>query len=404
MRVPQELIDAIIGELDASEERDEETKKALESCALVSRSFVQLCQMRLFASISVHDYEQDQSILSQQLSTVLSSSPHLASYIRSLDLYYNLYDDEDEGAAFVAHILSNVTKLNRLILTSAGKDPFPINSATVSVFSLPSLRRVELYDYRFSNVFEIHSLLTRSVSLKCLTLHRVDFTGDDNHEPHRYSVARVDDIAGAHTARHVVLESLTLIKMEPLDVEEMLNSFTTVDVQHLQSLYFIQSPISGFLKANAGSIKKLKMEETVNNFETSDYVDEVYPNILACNNHLSLLELKDADLEPVLDAISFLGDLSNLRVLKTISITLVEYLDTEFVDYEQPEWAALDAILRQLPGVEINIYACFDPETDRLDSNDIEVLKKSLPSVSGGNSLHIYSNADGNSEFPTFVQ
>ncbi|KAJ7448013.1 hypothetical protein FB451DRAFT_1289561 [Mycena latifolia] len=397
MRIPQELINAIIGEFDLSEKFDSLSKTTLESCALVSRSCVRLCQARLFARISVYDYEQNPTVLSQQLSAALASSPHLAGYIRTLNLYYTQDSDETE---FVSRILCAVTALHTLILeASYFKDSFPIDAATLAVFALPSLRRIQLFQYQFANAYELQSLLSRSAFLEDLKLSQVDFRGDEEDgldaDPAASPVLE-------NNSSKVVLRSLALDVMEPVDVDMMLESFTTVDITHLHSLSLSVSPITGLLHANAGSLQTIKIGHVPLTFENSDYQDEIDIDILACENQLSVLNFETEDLESVLFALPLFGDLANLKVLKTVRIVMSESLDAD-VSHEDPQWAQLDARLAQIRSVgvvEVRIYACFDSKTNRMDAEDVERVMKCLPLVlhNGMLSLHLCSNLEFSSD------
>ncbi|KAJ7697663.1 hypothetical protein B0H17DRAFT_1177608 [Mycena rosella] len=342
MRIPQELIDAIIAEFD--EQFDAETKATLQACALVARSFVRVSQTQLFSRISVYDYDQNPTILSQQLAELLARAPHLAGYIRTLDLYYNRNTPE---AQFVSRIFCAVTQVHTLILTSSFKEPFPIDTSILAVFALPSLRRVELIQYRFANVQELGSLLRRSRFLQDLSLCEVDFSGD---ECAGRAPSTDESASSSSSSSRVVLKALTLVKMEPIDVEMMLelDSFTTVDINHLHSLSFTESPVTGLLRANAGSIQTVKIGNTFRSFENSNYEDEIDRGMLACDNQLSSLDFETEDLESVLIALPLFGDLTYLKALKTIRIALSEPLREDAHEAEQ--WAELDALLAQCRG------------------------------------------------------
>ncbi|KAJ7030357.1 hypothetical protein C8F04DRAFT_1236497, partial [Mycena alexandri] len=86
MRLPQELLDEIIGHLDLSRKFDRETSQTLMSCALVSRALARPSQMALFYRISTWDNFEDDLQFCFNLLALLSSSPHLADYIRTLDV------------------------------------------------------------------------------------------------------------------------------------------------------------------------------------------------------------------------------------------------------------------------------------------------------------------------------
>ncbi|KAF7345678.1 hypothetical protein MVEN_01587600 [Mycena venus] len=323
MRIPRELIDEIIDELDLSEEYDPKIADALKSCALVSTLFVRSCQTRLFARISVRDYERttgrrDETLsssphmssimLSYRLSVLLSTSPHLATYIRTLDLCYNASTTE---ANFVPRILSAVTALHTLILTDHFCASFPLNSSTVAVFSLPTLRRVELRRYQFANPFELESLLSRAKCLKELTLSATFF--GENFEHDRVGVTRE-----AGTASNVTLEKLTLVRVDNDVVKPMLDLFTMVDIRHLKHLSIHNSPIMDLLRVNAHFIQTLSLGRAYATVSCrAAYLSDVPDSqIMAGTNHLSCLNLEADEIHAVLTLLPLLGALENLTALK----------------------------------------------------------------------------------------
>ncbi|KAJ7773443.1 hypothetical protein B0H16DRAFT_1512368, partial [Mycena metata] len=162
MRLPQELLEEIIGHLDLSRNFDHETSKTLRSCALVSRALARPSQMALFCRISSRDYFGDNYEFCEHFLALLSSSPHLVGYTRTLDIGLPYKGD------LTLHILAAVTQLHTLIMrNSYSRIPFPHDS---SVFALPTLRRVELNYFHFLRPQELHSALIKAISLEELVL------------------------------------------------------------------------------------------------------------------------------------------------------------------------------------------------------------------------------------------
>ncbi|KAJ7848295.1 hypothetical protein B0H13DRAFT_75808 [Mycena leptocephala] len=391
MRIPQELVDEIISTFDISEAYDSEIEGALKSCALVSRPFVRPCQMRLFARISVRDYEEIHNenlsasphaasiAMSRKLSALLSCSPHIAAYIRALDLCYNGTTIE---AKFVPPILSAVTSLKTLILTDHFCAPFPVNPSTIAVFSLPSLRRVKLRRYQFSNPFELESLLSKAICLKELTLWCIYFA-DEYFNNNNGSRVR-DEISSTGAVR---LEALTLARMDTITVEPMLSSFTRIDLQHLNFLSLLESPIMGLLRANARTIQKLTLGKAYHTaYFTADVPDH---EIMAGENNLTSLDFEVAEIGSVVTLIQLLGDLGNLKALKTLQITLHHGLSNK----EWEDWKALDALLLPLPSsVDVQIHAAFGSFNKHMNTHDVELIKRCLPSLSRRGMLNVYRN------------
>ncbi|KAJ6552761.1 hypothetical protein B0H19DRAFT_1377587 [Mycena capillaripes] len=320
-------------------------------------------------------------MLSRQLATLLSSSPHIALYIRSLDLCYNVDTTE---AKFIPQILSAVTALEILILTDHFFGAFPVNHpSTMAVFSLPSLRCVELCNYRFAGPLELESLLSRVKSLKELTLDDIIFHNDVYGNYDRSSVTS-DGRPG-----NVVLETLTLVRLGFFMIRPMLDLFTVVDVGHVKCLSLLECPFMGFLQANARSIQNLKIGEPWATYWVTDVPD---PELMAGENQLSSVDFEVGEIDQILSHVPLLGNLWNLKVLKTIRITINRCLD-EDLDSEHEEWDELDSLLVPLPcDVKVEIYAGFDSQTKRMDAGDVEVVRKCLPLLAERGTLNVYHN------------
>jgi hypothetical protein len=255
MRIPIDIIYAITDQLylpGDSQPIDPENEKALQACALACQSFVRPSQKRLFSRISVSDYNVE------RMSAVLSSSPHLGGYIRILKLSFSLGSELLES---FAQILGAVTALDTLILESAFVDrSLPFDIAAQSVFTLPTLRCVELRHYQFRDPFELESLLRPSASLRKLKLVAIDFgrdkdVGEAPTSSHNSSADfNLNSVSSGH---RLILESLNLVNMKPPDVKSMFQCFTKVDIKHLTSLVFNRGPVTGLLRANAGSIQDI---------------------------------------------------------------------------------------------------------------------------------------------------
>ncbi|KAJ7648390.1 hypothetical protein DFH06DRAFT_575587 [Mycena polygramma] len=331
MRIPQELIDKILDDFDLSEAYDPRIELILKSCALVARSFVWACQTRLFARISIRDYTDHSPqrnnhtplLLIRELSALLSSSPHIATYIRTLELPISSPDDRpwmppDPEAPFAPRILSAVTEMRALALNGC-RFEFPANPSTLAVFSISSLRRVELRGYQFQNPFVLESLLYIAKSLKELTLGAIGFPyGHYKDDP----PVRKDL---NHTCKEdqVILETLTLLHVTSEASRAILNRFTKVNLKHLTSLSILESPCMDILRVNAHSMQKLTFGKQDTSCWTVDVPD---PDLMAGENCLTSVDFAVEKIECVLSQLPYLGDLRNLKNLKIIRITINYHL------------------------------------------------------------------------------
>lgn len=160
VRLPQELVDAIIDELDSKDERV--YQKTLRSCALVAPAFVAPCQRKLFSTVDMsagpdlHRPPPDKRI--ESFSKILSRNPHMGSYVHHLLLAHR-----SPWPKSVDHILSSLPRLKTLSL-QAKVHRYTRNwchpgllvhhrDALLGVFPLPSLRRIEFRNHEFRNAF-----------------------------------------------------------------------------------------------------------------------------------------------------------------------------------------------------------------------------------------------------------
>ncbi|KAJ7030360.1 hypothetical protein C8F04DRAFT_731409 [Mycena alexandri] len=200
MRLPQELLDEIIGHLDLSKKFDRETSETLMSCALVSRALTRPSQMALFHRICAWDYFIDGLQFCDHLSALLSSSPHVADYIRTLDvgIPYN-------GVNLTLHILSAVTRLHTLIMRDSFDTLLPRDSP---VFAFTTLRRFELRYFELQSPQELQSVLLKAVSLEELVLSDISFR--NKHE--NTSFPAIDEKVGSDCSPR--LKSLDLVRVQ----------------------------------------------------------------------------------------------------------------------------------------------------------------------------------------------
>ncbi|KAJ6496445.1 hypothetical protein C8R45DRAFT_985901 [Mycena sanguinolenta] len=127
--LPQELTEAIVKLVSA---------KSLRACALVSRSFVDASQRRIFHRMSLKDVPAY-----ERLAGVLGHSPHLGQYIRYLTLEIK---QVPAGWAPLESILSSTTQVEHLVIRGAFRNYTQLHChpSLVGFLSLESLRQVYL--------------------------------------------------------------------------------------------------------------------------------------------------------------------------------------------------------------------------------------------------------------------
>ncbi|KAJ7479126.1 hypothetical protein FB451DRAFT_1240668 [Mycena latifolia] len=128
----QELVDAIIDELGANNGLENQDYASLHACSLVACAFVAPTQRHLFRRLALTRQNRalnEARAKVAQRSALLSSSPHLATYVRDLTLQIDLFSD-------------------RLVIRGGarkwGELPADLRTALVALFSLQGLRCVAL--------------------------------------------------------------------------------------------------------------------------------------------------------------------------------------------------------------------------------------------------------------------
>ncbi|KAJ7495626.1 hypothetical protein FB451DRAFT_367882 [Mycena latifolia] len=141
MLLAQELIDAIVDEIEGE---SYEGNLNLRSCCLAARPFVAPCQRRLFRSMkfssrpSVRPY----SDFPQRAFLVLTSSPHLRSYVRWLAIHGRSRDAMVAFASLI-RLLTNIQHLDLAFINWASADEGFISSL-VTAIRRPTLRCLTL--------------------------------------------------------------------------------------------------------------------------------------------------------------------------------------------------------------------------------------------------------------------
>ncbi|KAJ7278375.1 hypothetical protein C8J57DRAFT_163482 [Mycena rebaudengoi] len=259
MRVPQEIVDAIIDHLSLIDSEDDEREArvgALRACALTCRSFRPRSQMHLLATIYCSRWGNSGRI--DLFDRLLVESPHIGPlYVRHFSLVGVPGDFPEEvdvvtDSILVSRILSLLPNLARLNVVSASdrhrRIGFP--AAVEGALSLLSLRTLHLSEFLFPDAAALDSLLSHARALQVLSLRRIFFR--------HYSVDRTGPSSRGVA---VSLASLQLRDVNKQEVNAMLAAFSAVDIRHLLSLEVSSMPSAGsLLAANAHTIQRMQYQ------------------------------------------------------------------------------------------------------------------------------------------------
>ncbi|KAJ7266682.1 hypothetical protein C8J57DRAFT_1617866 [Mycena rebaudengoi] len=372
MRVPQEIVDAIIDSFAMShddkisrnrywrEPGEPVDADSLRACSLTSRSFLRGSRMHLFAAF----FCQCLSDFSH-FDRLLAESPHIGElYVRYFKMTIRDYIapllTEDVVLPRILSRLPSLTHVTLSYISTYNNWPSLFKVSIRTTLSLHCLWSLRLRWIRFENASELELLLGHATGLKALTLDNIHF---DNP-----SVCRVDV---PHEVR-VVLESLELeLKMEAMDA--IVSGFSTVDVKHLKSLVTKSSRTTPLLRANAQTIQKVQISPSHYPMEPPD------PDILKGNQTLHLMEITEYG-SVIVFILQQFGHLGHLKALKTISL---DFTDVKY-SISSTDWPKLDAILSPaVNGLEdIHIHS------EHL--LDVELIRSLLPSVGEKTAVHVH--------------
>ncbi|KAJ7237582.1 hypothetical protein C8J57DRAFT_1322206 [Mycena rebaudengoi] len=312
-RLPQELFDAIIGELDLPGGYADSTLVSLEyrtlkACALTTRAFTRPSQMKLFARVDLQRNDS-QAVEPRALkfSKLLSFHPHVAQHVKTLLLCHHM----GRSTTF-NHILSALPSLQALYF-----HPYSLPFDTARIFpgylkdhlmpalSLGCLRRLELGVLSFKNASVLESLLSESVGLKHLILDRIAFAS---------VLYRGDTVPGPP---RVVLDSLRLVRMDLKSTACILRTFAAVDIKHLRSFTCDGSDLNCILEANGGSIQELEIRGS--HCSISAPLEKVLP----ADNHIrSLVVTSSLTPDDVIYLLRAVGALAHLNSLRTLTLRI----------------------------------------------------------------------------------
>jgi hypothetical protein len=214
-----ELIDDIIGHVD--EKGDMSSRSQLLTCSLVCRLWLPSSQRRLFHHIKFRQRLVRQLHADiQRLDQVLLNSPHLANYIRVLELpdmsrYLPSTFSEPLIPGWIAldkllsPLLHKVSQVQKLKISGLSWNALPgdFRQSLCRVLELPSMARIYISDARFICMDDFTNFINHARGLTSLSLNYINTSwvpeqpleserGEDNNqrpEPHRIShLTRLD--------------------------------------------------------------------------------------------------------------------------------------------------------------------------------------------------------------------
>ncbi|KAJ7060965.1 hypothetical protein C8F01DRAFT_178018 [Mycena amicta] len=171
MTLPQELLDAIVDEVDEV--------NSLRACALASRRFLFSSQPRIFSVAQLLPTYNNTSPVTR-LAQVFDASPHLALHVRELEVDLAYWTSESTSA--LETILRLVTKLQRLAVYGCGEDDHESLWTGLTRQLIDCLERPNLICVRFTSL----NFLPNAVLRAAVALPEVTLDGCDHY--HRNSV------------------------------------------------------------------------------------------------------------------------------------------------------------------------------------------------------------------------
>ncbi|KAJ7899076.1 hypothetical protein B0H13DRAFT_2031116 [Mycena leptocephala] len=176
--IPPEVVEYIIDFFDSVDD-----KHTLLSCSLVSRSWVQSSQNHLFRSIRLSYLPFWQ--LNHRLHKVLTESPHLAHYIRDLQIVNDgfLFSPESwvNTEPSLPQLLPKLLALRSLTLWHMNWEVLleKLQESLRALLARPSLTSFNLSRCRFPTFLRLAVLLSTARSLKRLSLVGTSTNDDD---------------------------------------------------------------------------------------------------------------------------------------------------------------------------------------------------------------------------------
>jgi hypothetical protein len=281
-RLPQELICAIIDSLltpwcELDGERRPFDHAALRTCSLVCHAWVPACQRRLFHSISIiprrccgEANRPVASSYSTRLGRLLHTSPHLAGYIRDLELWDTCYVcqrscvEADRALPLVLRKLGNLQKLQ---LWDLHWSTFTaeLRQSLRWVLQLPSVTMLQIHSGRFGSLDDFANFISHARSLTRLVLSSMDISWPDDEEALISGYQEdMEDVGTLDWDKRGRLSELRLMSYRLVDsvhVDWLLGPRSPAEVSHVQTLHIHPEgdAVNRLLRTIGGSLRCLKI-------------------------------------------------------------------------------------------------------------------------------------------------
>ncbi|KAJ7279738.1 hypothetical protein C8J57DRAFT_1502378 [Mycena rebaudengoi] len=380
MRVPQEIVDAIIDNvwMESLDVWNVERNEAgtLRACALTSRAFLPTSQKHLFSEISCFQ-DKDWKTRIWLFNELLINSPHIGLLVRQFRLEA-VSDEPLSYATLLSGILSRLPNLTGLDVESliVHGHPARFPSAVQGALPILAIRTLRLCKLTFHDPAELDSLLSHATSLEDLSLDHITFRNNSVH------------LLAPSAAAAVVLVALKVEDMDVVSVDAMLATFRAVDIKHLRYLDVKRAYLpESLLLANTQTLEKIRYF-----FLYVTPGQAMNQNILAGNTRLRSIELIESN-NDVGITLSTFGDLAHLTALKTVSLHFTSALDNEpshnNININGHTLAQLNTLLALAGNTleAVRIYA-FAYKMRRLVP-DLADVRDWLPSVAQKLSVHV---------------
>ncbi|KAF8519199.1 hypothetical protein JB92DRAFT_3141831 [Gautieria morchelliformis] len=389
-RLPQEMVDAVLDNI-----RGDDGRKALLACSQVCHAWLPSSQRNLFRQIS---FGVDGGH-NKRLCQALLSSPHLAKYIRELEVRLPVGDASHATCQTLSVILDKLSELQRLTLYGLvwHKLTVDLRQSLCRLLLVSPISFVKLDDMYFFSVDNFANLLRHAQSVTELLVGFCFWAQEDQGEQED------EPRLNLHERRHLnLLHFYSKRRYLYLYVDCLLGPRSPLELSHIETLLIddLGSPYGGvnqhgdtlnrLLHAIGSSLKHLQLYVPNEAWDGSpDFnINLVFnPNIKRL--HLTNINLMSNNLAWLL---RFLRNIATLNQLDHIVFDVIIGGDT-FVPEDSSVWQRVDCLLarneakfRQLQMLDIKFCVedieCVEgiecDERDEVEKSWCDVISRSM--------------------------